>query len=237
MKNITYAEPLLKGNTLMASSSIVAALVSLLSLLGLHFLSPEFGPSWRMVSEYANGRFEWLLMIFFVSWGISSWCLAWVLWSYVSMLVAKAGVVLLFVSGFGEILAAFFNVNHPLHGMTGTLGIPTFILASLIISYHLKNKSAWADTKAGLLVLAHGTWISLALLIVSLVAMIAGFKSAGIAIGHGQQPPSSLPEGVIGVAGYANRILIACYIAWLLFVARNYVRIAKANALLNDYLP
>jgi len=112
------------------------------------------------VSEYANGQFEWVLFIFFSFWGISSWCAAYVLWSHVSTRASKAGVVLLFVSGLGEILAAFFNVNHPLHGTAGTLGIPTFVIASLLISYHLKTKPEWNENKRTLLWSAHATWIS-----------------------------------------------------------------------------
>ena len=39
-----------------ATIAIVAAATSALSLVALHVLSPEFEVSWRMVSEYANGR-------------------------------------------------------------------------------------------------------------------------------------------------------------------------------------
>ncbi|HTF18613.1 MAG TPA: DUF998 domain-containing protein [Chryseolinea sp.] len=132
-------------NILAAKLSIVAAAISIVALLSLHVLSPEFGPSWRMVSEYANGGFEWALFIFFIFWGLSSWCLAFGLWPYVSSMAAKAGVLFLVISGLGQILAAFFNVNHPLHGLTGTLGIPTLVIASLLISYHLKDRSTASE--------------------------------------------------------------------------------------------
>lgn len=33
--------------------------VTLVLLLALHVLSPEFSPAWHMVSEYGNGRYEW----------------------------------------------------------------------------------------------------------------------------------------------------------------------------------
>ncbi|MDQ6877228.1 MAG: hypothetical protein M3082_05930 [Candidatus Dormibacteraeota bacterium] len=36
--------------------AIAGASAALLLLASLHVLSPEFSPSWRMVSEYANGR-------------------------------------------------------------------------------------------------------------------------------------------------------------------------------------
>jgi hypothetical protein len=37
--------------------AIAASAATLLLLASLHFLSPEFDPSWRMVSEYAFGHF------------------------------------------------------------------------------------------------------------------------------------------------------------------------------------
>jgi hypothetical protein len=211
--------------------AMVAATISIAALLGLHVLSTEFEPSWRMVSEYANGRFEWVLFVFFVFWGLSSWCLASVLWSYVSSRAAKAGVLFLFISGLGEILAAFFNVNHPLHGLSGTLGIPTFIIAALLISYHLKTRPEWKDKKNALLFSAHATWISVALLVVTMIVMINGFKQAGIELGPGQQPPPSVPEGVVAVVGYVNRILIAVYIGWLLFVSSALLKIGGLKSL------
>ena len=218
-------------NVLAAKLSMVTAAISIVALLSLHVLSPEFGPSWRMVSEYANGRFEWILFVFFVSWGLSSWCLAFVLWPYVSSIAAKAGVVFLVISGLGEILAAFFNVNHPLHGLSGTLGIPTMVIAALLISYHLKGRPEWKNKRSALLWSAHATWISVLLVVVTMIVMINGFKQAGIAIGPGQQPPSSVPDGVVAVVGYANRILIAAYIGWLLFVSNVFLKTARTRQL------
>jgi len=229
MTSKTIPESQSRNKRLAATSSIVAAVISIVALFSLHILSPEFAPSWRMVSEYANGQFEWVLFIFFSFWGISSWCVAYLLWSQVSSIAARAGVVLLSISGLGEILAAFFNVNHPQHGTAGTLGIPTFILASLLISYHLKTKPAWNESKRALLWSAHLTWISLVLLVITMIVMISGFRAAGIILGPGQKPPSSVPDGVVAVVGYANRILIATYIYWLIFVANRYINILKSN--------
>jgi len=45
----------------------------LLFLASLHVLSPEFDPSWRIVSEYALGNFGWVLSLMFVSWAVSWW--------------------------------------------------------------------------------------------------------------------------------------------------------------------
>ena len=60
--------------------AIGATAVSLAALIGLHVVSPEFAPSWRMVSEYANGRHAWLLSVVFFAWAASSFALLPALW-------------------------------------------------------------------------------------------------------------------------------------------------------------
>ena len=57
---------------LLAQLTILCGGLSLLCLLALHFASPEFGPSWRMISEYALGRHSWLITAFFLLWGAAS---------------------------------------------------------------------------------------------------------------------------------------------------------------------
>jgi amino acid transporter len=110
------------------------------------------------------------------------------------------------------------------------LGIPTFVIACLLISYHLKNKYEWNENKKTLLLSAHLTWMSLVLVMITMIVMIVGFKNAGIAIGPGQKPPTSVPDGVIAIVGYANRILIVAFIYWLILVSNNYLKISKAKA-------
>ena len=66
-----------------AEVAITAACAVLLLLGSLHLLSPEFDPSWRVVSEYANGRYAWVLSLMFAVWAISSWALAVALWPHV----------------------------------------------------------------------------------------------------------------------------------------------------------
>jgi len=45
--------------------AVLATAVAFVSLAILHVVSPEFQPSWRMVSEYANGHHRWLLSVMF----------------------------------------------------------------------------------------------------------------------------------------------------------------------------
>lgn len=214
-------------STTLARIVIAAAVLSLLFLLVLHFVSPEFGPSWRMVSEYALGKHQWALSLFFIFWGVSSITLGALLWNIVTTKAAKFGVILLFVSGIGSSSASLFDIEHSLHGLSGFLGIPTVIAASLLISYHLKHKEDWKPFIKPIIFNAHLTWVSLLVMVVTMVLMISGFQNAGIEFKEGSEPPKFVPEGVIALGGYANRILIIVYEYWLILVAKTYIRILK----------
>lgn len=189
---------------------------SLLCLLVLHFTSPEFRPSWRMISEYALGKHKWLITSFFLLWGASSIVLTLLLWNHVTGTWVKAGLILLLISGIGEIMGGLFDVKHRLHGMAFALGVPTVPAAALLVSYHLLQKGNGNDSGSVLLYSAHATWISLVLMSVAMAVMMAGFKKAGIPMNKNTVPPDKVPDGVIALAGFANRLLVLCYVGWLI---------------------
>ena len=79
--------------------AIVTTVATILLLASLHVLSPEFSPSWRVISEYALGHYAWVLSLMFLSWGISSWALVVAIWSEVHTTAGKLGLWLLIVAG------------------------------------------------------------------------------------------------------------------------------------------
>lgn len=204
----------------LALGSFGSGIAALLSLLALHIVSPEFQPSWRMVSEYALGEHKWLITTFFLAWGISSLLLAFSLWPTVETGWARVGVLLLAVSGVGELMGGLFDLNHAGHGLAALLGVPTLPIAALLLAYHLVTLHGWIDNRGMFLLLSHSTWISLVLMAVAMGVMMAGFKAAGLPMGPGLPAPDRVPDGVIALAGYANRWLVVCYIAWVLVVSR-----------------
>ena len=209
--------------------SLAAAIGSVLFLVILHFLSPEFSPSWRMVSEYATGNYEWALALFFILWGVSSCSLALHLWKFSNNRKSKIGVSLLFISGIGEISAAIFDVNHPLHGFAGLLGVPTLPVGALLISYQLVKRKEWTIVKKEIIYSAHFTWISLVVMVIAMIVMMNGFMRAGIDFSEGAAPPQSVPDGVVALAGYANRLFIVAYLLWLVVISKSYLSIHKES--------
>jgi hypothetical protein len=199
--------------------AMLCAGATLLFLLLLHLVSPEFDPSWRMVSEYALGKFKWVLTLMFFSWAIAKWGLAAGLWKAVDSFIARTGVILLIVSGIGAMLGGLFDVRQEaMHGVAVLLGVPTEAIAATILSVHLVRRHAWVADKKLLLAAAAFTWISLVLMGLGLALMMKAFADAGIVL-NGTAPANTPPDAFL-FSGWANRFLIFCSCAWLIVTAR-----------------
>ncbi len=210
----------MRSITFFANSTIAFGVVSTLCLLTLHFVSNEFKPSFRMVSEYALGKHKWLLTTFFLCWGLCSISSGFMMWNVVTSGWAKFGVLLLFVTGIGAILGGLFDVQHKLHGLAFGIGIPFLPIGASLISYHLIKKPEWQENSFMLLLSSHSIWISLALMAVSMFLLFSSLKSAGIDYGPDSPPFTELPKKVIGMNGWANRLLVLCYLFYPMLTAK-----------------
>ncbi len=206
------------SNITRARLSIAASIAALVSLAILHILSPEFAPSWRMVSEYANGEYGWVLSLMFIFWAFSSWILAFTIWSEVKTTAGKIGLYFLIASGIGEAMASVFDINHSLHGLASLIGIGSLPVAAMLISTSLRRNEAWSAAKNSLLVTANLTWISVILMGIAFAILITTYTQAGGDM-TSTEVPTNLPDGVIALVGWANRFLIVAYCAWVINVA------------------
>jgi hypothetical protein len=197
-----------------ARLSIAAAVAVILLLASLHVLSPEFDPSWRVVSEYANGKYGWVLSLMFVAWAVSTWALAYAIWGQLPTVAGKLGLGLLVVAGLGEAMASVFDINHPLHGLSGILGIIGLPVAAMLISVTLGRTLEWAGTKKLLLVMANLTWVILVLTMAALMVMVLG-RARG---------------GTIALVGYPNRLLVVVYCVWAMTVAWQAIKVRRHAA-------
>jgi hypothetical protein len=176
-----------------------------------------------MISEYAMGKYKALLTAFFVLSAVCTMMLPFLLWNETAGLWSKVGLVLVFLSGVGSLMGGLFDLKHPLHGAAFALGVPTIMVGALLVSYHLIQRSDWAQYSTGALLSAHAIWISLVLMGISMVVMMNGFKQAGVTMGPGATPPDTVPPGVIAIAGYFNRLLVVCNTAWIMVMAYVYL--------------
>jgi hypothetical protein len=211
-----------------ARLAIAAAGAALLLLASLHVLSPEFDPSWRMVSEYAFGHYGWVLSLMFLAWGISTWALAGAIWSQVVTRAGRVGLWFLLAAGLGEAMASVFDVTHDAgHTIAGLLGVFGLPVAALLVSAGLDRARAWSGTNRRIRRWsAHLTWVSVVLFIATLVLMTVQFLHAN----GGKLPqhaPKALPPGVLGLDGWTDRLLVLSSCLWVVIVAWQAIRVQR----------
>ena len=210
--------------SLLAIGMSIAVLVLLVSL---HFLSPEFNPAWRMVSEYANGQYAWVLSLMFFLWGAGSWALAYVLLPHLQTTMGKIGLIFLVLAGIGEALAAVFDINHKLHSVSALIGIPSLAIAAMLISITLVRTPSWSIARNSLLWTANLTWVSILLMGLAFAVMMATYAQAGGDLSANAEVVTTLPNGVIALVGWANRFLIVVYCSWVMTVAWQAIKLSK----------
>jgi hypothetical protein len=194
-----------------AYAALGATAISCAALLMLHLASPEFAPSWRMVSEYANGQHKWLLTVVFLAWALSSFALAGALWPLRATTLGKIGLAFLVLGGIGQTMGALFDINHKLHGPAAMIGIPSLCIAAVLITLALARRP---DISAPPLWIAHLPWMTFALMIGMLVLFFSALKAAGVDMSSPSGPLKVLPAGVNGYVGWANRAFFAAAYLW-----------------------
>lgn len=163
----------------------------------------------------------------FLSWGISSWALTAAIWSQVKTKTGKVGLWLLIVAGIGEAMASVFDVTHDTgHSIAGLLGVGGFPVAALLLSVGLGHTEEWVGTRRTLLWIANLSWISVVLLIATLVLMTMQLARANG--GHlPQHAPKSLPPGVLGLDGWANRLIVLANCSWVFVAAWHAIKVRQ----------
>lgn len=204
-----------------AAVALVAVLVSCAALLALHLASPEFAPSWRMVSEYANGRYGWILTLVFAAWAVGSFALVPALWPLSATLLGKVGLGFLLLAGIGQTMGALFDINHKLHGPAAMIGIPSLCIAAVILTIALSRRT---DIAAPPFWSAHLPWIGFALMLGAFAVFISALKAAGVDMSGQAGPLKELPAGVTGYVGWANRLLFAGSYLWAVLTALAVIR-------------
>jgi len=220
----------LKVDQISSTSSLLAIGMSaavLILLVSLHFLSPEFNPAWRMVSEYANGKYSMILSVMFFLWGAASWALAYMLWPHLQTTAGKIGLFFLVLAGIGEAMAAVFDINHKLHSLSAMIGIPGLSIAAMLISIALVRTQSWSIARTSLLWTANLTWVSILLMGIAFAVMMATYAQAGGDMSASAEVVTTLPEGVIALVGWANRFLIVVYCAWVMTVAWYAIKLSQ----------
>lgn len=210
-----------------ARVSLVATATSALALIMLHVVSPELAPSWRMVSEYANGRAPWLLTVVFAGWAVSSVALAIALRPLAATRLGKTGLACLVLAAVGQTMGGLFDINHPLHGPAAMIGIPSLCVAAVLLTRALAPRTDIATPPRWS---AHLPWISFALMLGAFAMFIVALQGAGVDMSAQTSPMKELPPGVSGYVGWANRLLFAATYVWAVLISRAVLSATTAQA-------
>ena len=198
-----------------ARAAIVAAAVSLVTLAALHILKPDLHPSRTMISQYALGPYGRVMALCFAAFGGASGSLAVAMVPHVRSLGGRIGIALLLTAAVGLVMAARFpmdpvstppaQMSHSgrMHGVAFLLGVPSMVLAVLVLSFALGGQvsyTGWLLKRVAAVI-----WISLIVMI-----------GIMLRVGPGKPPNPNGPERFVGVP---NRLLMVAYAVWLMVAA------------------
>jgi hypothetical protein len=179
-------------------------------LVLLHGLRPDCTPLDHMISDYAVGRFGWVMTTAFVA--LSAGCLTLGLGMAMAgprSVPGRAAVLLLWVATVGLLTTAIFPTDLETAATTTTGNIHTasflvnvisMILCSLLFAVSFRQSDDWRSYR----------WAGLALAIALLAAFIAQFLTL-----HRGAP-----------YGLTNRLFVAVLMVWFVATTRQLRRIA-----------
>jgi hypothetical protein len=200
---------------LIARGVIGAASVALIALAALHILKPDIHPARTMISQYALGRHGWVMALCFSAFGAASACLFFALMPRMASLVGRSGLGFLLAAGIGLMTVAHFpmdpvstppaqmSFSGKMHGLLFLIGVPSQILAVLLLSPALGSQTSHAALP--LRPLAAVIWVSLGIMIAIMLI-----------VGPGKSPNPRGPERFLG---WPNRLFMVGYGVWLMVAA------------------
>jgi Protein of unknown function (DUF998) len=195
--------------------SLVSVAASLVLLIVLYFLEPEFNPP-HLISEYQLGRFGYLMSVAFFCLGAGSLFLARALWIDLRTKGDRFVGCWLILIGIAYIGAGIFApdptsmVESRLHGLFGLIVIFSSPIVFTLLSRNLIHNKRWSEAEPLLKRVTILAWLGLLLFYGSIIIFYG--------LAHGSNTT---------VVGWTNRFMIAAYSAWLMTTARQVIKLNR----------
>ena len=184
-----------------------------IALIGLHFLRPDYTPVDHMISDYAVGRFGWIMTTAFISVSLGCLCLAiglgrdgpkTVLVAIARVLMGIASLGLLVTAAFQtDLETVMVNTTHGnIHTLSFLVNIVSLFLAALSLSVSMGADAHWKSLRTPALILV--------------AALAIAFVAQAMTLHRGA------PYGI------TNRIFVVVLISWLMLIA---VRLRTVSSL------
>ena len=196
-----------------------AGAVALALLLIAHAVGPDLNPVSHALSEYALGQFGWVQTFWFAALAVGCIGAILLVWRENAGVLGWGGITGLAAAATGLAMAACFpmdtlgtspehaSLSNQLHGIAAMIGIPGFLMGSLLTTLAVGNLPLWVESKRPLMAAAHLFWVSFALTTVAVVSAI-------------WQAPEANWIGV------PNRLLGIAYSLWLMALSWPALRTA-----------
>jgi hypothetical membrane protein len=165
----------------------------------LHFLEPEYDPRYRFMSEYAWSAHGWLMTTTFFVLALALLTVALAVRNlYGPSRSARVGFGLLVVGAAGICVAGVFR-GFPLHDVGGAVGLPSVVMAALLLSWSFRRAPGWRPLFLITLLIALGMFTALLSMVID-----------------------------VGMPGLQQRIFLSLVWLWLAIVAHRLVRVTRA---------
>lgn len=164
--------------------------------IALHVLSPEYDARFNVMSDYAWGAYGWLMTTTFFVLGLAVLTVAFGLRNiHQSSWSARAGCGLLVVGALFVCLAGVFR-GFPLHDVGSGVGIPSLVMAALLLSWSFRRATGWQVIHPATFLIAVGMFAAV-------VSMILD----------------------VGMPGLQQRAFLVLLLLWLSIVVHRLVRV------------
>jgi hypothetical membrane protein len=164
--------------------------------IALHFLEPEYDPRFRFMSDYAWGVYGWLMTTTFFVLGLAVLTVAvGVRNVHQSSRSARVGFGLLVIGALFVCLAGVFR-GFPLHDVASAVGIPSLVMAVLLLSWSFRKAAGWQVIDRATFLIAVGMFAAVMSMIVD-----------------------------VGMPGLQQRAFLFLLLLWLLIVIHSLVRL------------
>lgn len=183
----------------LATAAIVCFAYSVIALLILHFLRPDYAPATNFISNYAVGRYGWIMTTWFLAMSCGLLALAIGLYySGLRSIAARLGLFLLAIASIGLVVSAIFPTDVPgapstrsgdIHDMSFLVNVGSIFIATVLLSVGFADHPAWRSYR-------RTAWMLTALILV-------GFAVQFLTLHKG------MPYGL------ANRFFVVVLFAWL----------------------
>ncbi|MCD9025591.1 DUF998 domain-containing protein [Cohnella silvisoli] len=215
--SVLISKPVPPYAILAAKISIFSGALSVVLLLSLHLLEPEFDPTWRFISEYALGKFGWMMQLTFMLLAVCLITNGVALASQLRSVVGYIGLAVLFIGAIGLCIAAAY-ITDPISisqeeatfsGKMHVLGasLDYTPVAALLLSIALVRNEVWKMIRNRLFITAAITFILM-------IAFILFLPYDG-----------KFGPGVY--TGLVGRFQIISYQGWLLTVGFHILKLQK----------